>query len=294
MARPPAMPRADAPREQPIMSRRAAVVRRRRCRGGWRAASNDSACRASPVEDGRGLVERAVAGRTTATQVVVVHRRQVVVDQAVDVDEFHRGRRRVELLEAARRGRCRCGVDEDGRRRLPPASAVTHGLARASRAGSAGEGGIEHRLDPRPIRGPRSRARWPDVALTLSPRSWSRRALAGPASNGAASVLPSRLQQDLDARLRRLQSEPALAGQRDATFEGAQRLSSGRSPRLEALDQLLELLQRLLEVGRSGLAVLGGGRVRGGKRDVTRAKNWVKRPARCPGGTQSFAAQTRT
>ena len=50
------------------------------------------------------LVEGAVAGRAPAPQVVVVHRRQVIVDQAVDVDQLHRGGRRIEGLRARRRG----------------------------------------------------------------------------------------------------------------------------------------------------------------------------------------------
>ena len=42
-------------------------------------------------EDGGRLVERAVDGRFTAAHIVVVHRGQVVMDQAVDVDAFKRG-----------------------------------------------------------------------------------------------------------------------------------------------------------------------------------------------------------
>ena len=43
-------------------------------------------------QDRRVLAERAVARRPPAAQVVVVHRRQVVVDQRVGVDQLKRGR----------------------------------------------------------------------------------------------------------------------------------------------------------------------------------------------------------
>ena len=42
-------------------------------------------------QDGGGLVEGAVARRLAAAQVVVVHRRQVVVDQRIGVQHLDRG-----------------------------------------------------------------------------------------------------------------------------------------------------------------------------------------------------------
>ncbi len=55
-------------------------------------------------QDGGGLVEGPVAGRPAAPQVVVVHGRQIVVDQRVGVDDLDRGRHVVEFrfLEAKR------------------------------------------------------------------------------------------------------------------------------------------------------------------------------------------------
>ena len=44
------------------------------------------------------LTERAVARRPAATQVVIVHRRQVVVEQGVRVDELQRRCGRQEIL----------------------------------------------------------------------------------------------------------------------------------------------------------------------------------------------------
>src|SRR5690606_14945882 len=41
-------------------------------------------------QDGGGLVEGAMAGRAPAAQVVVVHGRQVIVDQRIGMDQFYR------------------------------------------------------------------------------------------------------------------------------------------------------------------------------------------------------------
>ncbi len=79
--------------------------------------------RVEPVagEDRDVLAERDVAGGPAAAQVVVVHRRQVVVDQRVGVDQLERGRQRQHL------GGCIPIADavasaSTGRMRLPPAS----------------------------------------------------------------------------------------------------------------------------------------------------------------------------
>jgi hypothetical protein len=61
-------------------------------------------------EDGGRLVERDVAGRLAAAQIVVVHRRQVVVDQRVGVDH----------LDGGGAGRPRCSrAHPAGQRRAP-------------------------------------------------------------------------------------------------------------------------------------------------------------------------------
>ena len=62
-----------------------------------------------------------VARRPPAAQVVVVHRRQVVVDQRVGVDQLERGRQREHV---GRRGPIAFAVASasTGRIRLPPAS----------------------------------------------------------------------------------------------------------------------------------------------------------------------------
>ncbi len=50
-------------------------------------------------EDGRRFIEGAMAGGTSTAQIVVVHRRQVVVHQAVDVDQLDRGRGCIEQFQ---------------------------------------------------------------------------------------------------------------------------------------------------------------------------------------------------
>ncbi len=58
-------------------------------------------------QDGRRLVKRPVAGRPATPQVVVVHRRQIVVDQRIGVNHLQRTSRRQRRLSfaAARFGR---------------------------------------------------------------------------------------------------------------------------------------------------------------------------------------------
>ena len=73
-------------------------------------------------EDRDVLAERDVARRAAAAQVVVVHRRQVVVDERVGVDQLDRGGER----QDARAGRSpiarAVASASTGRMRLPPAS----------------------------------------------------------------------------------------------------------------------------------------------------------------------------
>src|SRR3989304_1048482 len=49
-------------------------------------------------QDGRGLAERPVAGGAPSAEIVVVHRRQIIVDQRVGVHIFHGARERKQVL----------------------------------------------------------------------------------------------------------------------------------------------------------------------------------------------------
>ncbi len=50
-------------------------------------------------EDGGGFIEGAMTGRAAASQIIVVHGRQVIVHQAVNMNEFDRGGGAIELFE---------------------------------------------------------------------------------------------------------------------------------------------------------------------------------------------------
>ena len=98
--------------------------------------ANASACSASPRENGRRFVELAVTRRTPAAQVVVVHRREIVVNERVRVDQPRPQRRR----RRARRAACRTRVRSRRRARgecVCPARARRSASPRGARAGSA-------------------------------------------------------------------------------------------------------------------------------------------------------------
>ena len=119
----------------------------------WR---NASAYSPSPGEDRHVLAELHVAGRLPAAQLVVVHRRQVVVDQRVGVDQLDRARQRQHLALLAARPRapsparapagCACRRPAASSASPPPAppsaprrrSASPAGSARPPRAGARG------------------------------------------------------------------------------------------------------------------------------------------------------------
>ena len=73
-------------------------------------------------EDRDVLAERLVAGRAAATQVVVVHRRQVVVDQRVGVDQLDRRGERQHRRRGSMPIASAVASASTGRIRLPPAS----------------------------------------------------------------------------------------------------------------------------------------------------------------------------
>ncbi|MOA24425.1 hypothetical protein D3C78_1451000 [compost metagenome] len=50
-------------------------------------------------QNGVGLTKFDVAGRLTATQIVVVHRRQIVMDQRIGVNAFYRSGGRIQIIQ---------------------------------------------------------------------------------------------------------------------------------------------------------------------------------------------------
>jgi len=84
-------------------------------------------------EDGGGFVEGDVHGGLAAAQVVVVHRRQVVVHQRIGVDQFHRdgGRMQRGFVRLQQRA---AGIDEQGTHALAASQdGVAHGGMQALR-----------------------------------------------------------------------------------------------------------------------------------------------------------------
>ena len=134
MAWPPAMPRVPmASASTRSISRRAIGGNRRR-----RVRQHFEGARLQRIagENGRGFVEGAMTGGPATAQVVIVHGRQVVVHQAVDVDEFDRGRGGVEQFQR-RAERFAGGVHQHGTHALAARErAVAHGLEQPRRRGA--------------------------------------------------------------------------------------------------------------------------------------------------------------
>ena len=86
-------------------------------------------------QDRGGLIKGAMAGRAAAAQVIVIHRRQIIVNQAVGMDQFDCGGRCVESLERRPEG---LAGDIDKQRAQAFAAAqdaVAHRLAQALSSG---------------------------------------------------------------------------------------------------------------------------------------------------------------
>ena len=92
-------------------------------------------------QDGRGLVPLLVDGGLAAAQVVIVHRRQVVVDQRIAVDELHR-RRHPHRAVAGDAEQAGAGHDQEGTQPLAAAQACV-----AHRLEQLGLGGVGHRQE---------------------------------------------------------------------------------------------------------------------------------------------------
>ncbi|MCY1450678.1 hypothetical protein D9M71_675040 [compost metagenome] len=108
-------------------------------------------------EDRAGFIEFLVRSRLAATQVVVVHGRQIVVHQRIGVDQLHRAGRAIGLLGLAAQGFAR----SVGQQRAHPFAAVHHAVAhgfiqprqlRARRDEQGFHGGVDTGLAGRRIR----------------------------------------------------------------------------------------------------------------------------------------------
>ena len=86
-------------------------------------------------EDGGRLVEGAVGGRPAAPQVVVVHRRQIVVDQRIGVQALDRGAGAEAARASARPSARAVSIDQEGPQPLAAAERrIAHGLEEPPRA----------------------------------------------------------------------------------------------------------------------------------------------------------------
>jgi hypothetical protein len=108
--------------------------RRSRERNAWNSlCENAKSQRLERItgEHGSGFVKGTMAGRATAAQVVVVHRRKIVVDEAVDVDQLDGSSRRVEMRER-RAESFASRVDQNGPQALTATErAVAHRVPKA-------------------------------------------------------------------------------------------------------------------------------------------------------------------
>jgi hypothetical protein len=81
-----------------------------------------------PHQNGSGLVIGLVAGGLVASEIVVIHRRQVVMHQGVGVDQLDGGCRAVESLWLDA-NRLACGIDQDRANSFAAAEGrITHRL----------------------------------------------------------------------------------------------------------------------------------------------------------------------
>ncbi len=71
-------------------------------------------------EDRGAFVEGAVQSRLAAPQIVIVHARQIVVDQRIDVDALDRERRPASPASRSTLNRSQAATTSNGRIRLPP------------------------------------------------------------------------------------------------------------------------------------------------------------------------------
>ena len=208
-------------------------------------------------EDRDRLAEHLVRGGLAAPQVVVVHGRQVVVDEAVGVDHLHRAGERHQVL-ARPAHRLAGREDEHGTDALAAGEeAVAHGAVDGGRPGRLRRERPVERLVHRdteslhrrrgveaPGRGGHRPSSSPAGTMGVVRR---------PALRVEHGLAPRVLQEHLDPALGLLELPVAEPGQADAVLVEPQGLLEGQLAFLQPLHDALELLQGLLERGLVGL-----------------------------------------
>ncbi len=88
-------------------------------------------------QDAGGFVVGLVHGGAATAQVVVVHRRQVVMHQRIGVDQLHRAGRRVEFFDRHAK-RLAGGVNQQGAQALAAVAGIAHRFMQAAGVGRGG------------------------------------------------------------------------------------------------------------------------------------------------------------
>jgi len=101
-----------------------------------------------PGEDGGGFIEGAVRAGTATAQVVIVHRRQVVVNERVGVDGLNRAGGGINTIRRHAEIVCRCIKQRRAQPLAATKGCITHGVgkARARRRQDTAQGGFNARL----------------------------------------------------------------------------------------------------------------------------------------------------
>ena len=201
-------------------------------------------------EDGGGFVEGAMTGGAAAAQIVVVHRGQVIVHQAVDVNELDGRRRRIEQLER-RTERFAGGIHQHRPHALAAGQrAVAHGFEQARRGSAIDlERARQHAFDAllvqrNAVSQETRRRRARDVQRSAVSSSSS-----SPSANGLDRFVTIARQQHFDLLLRSAQRCLALTRERHAAFESLERFFERHVALFELRDECFEFGQRLFEVG---------------------------------------------
>ena len=177
-------------------------------------------------EDRDVLAVGHVAGRLAAAQLVVVHRRQVVVDQRVGVDHLDRGRQRQHLLgrraRAPRRSRGRAPGGCACRRRAASSASPPRAARCPARRRSAASRGSR-----RPGAGARPGRR---AVIARSQQALLALGLAAPTRLRASSSAPIRGASSAQRSTRSAASSASIASERSLSATASSSAASSSSP----------------------------------------------------------------